>query len=179
MVLLFECEALSVTWDWNQSAASNCKQAWLSGAHKSRALRLAGTDPYLQYSGFDRAGAMKSNDILFIHVGKTGGSSVSWGMRSNKLKINEIHVHPVLPGMLHRHKYVFITIRDPADRFVDAFKHNHPLGSHPNGHRVYTCFDSAASAAAGVFDETPCGHLGRSGSEEVDLHTEMVFWYRT
>lgn len=167
-------EALSVMWNWTRSEKDNCKAVWSTGAYKSRELRMNGQDPFLQYSGFDQKGNMKMKDVLLIHVGKTGGTSVSWSMRANKIAITEIHVHPVLPKMMQRHKYVFVTIRDPIERFISAFNFNHPLGTHPKNSDVYSCYSNVSAAAAAILDLGECSRLMRGASDQLDLHTEMV-----
>lgn len=170
-------DALRVEWDWSMSGADNCMAAWKTGAIKAREARITDKDPFLQYSGFNQKGVMKQRDVMLIHVGKTGGSSVSWSIRSNGIKLNEIHVHPVLPGMIERHKLVIITVRDPSDRYVSAFNYNHPLGAHPAESPIYDCYPNISAASTALFDEDACGDSLRCGLDGVDLHTDMGYCY--
>ena len=173
----FTLDALRVEWDWDSSSTHNCMTAWKTGAAKAREARITDRDPFLQYSGFTQKGVLKQRDVMLIHVGKTGGSSVSWSIRSNDIKLNEIHVHPVLPGMMERHKAVIITVRDPVERYISAFNYNHPLGSHPQQSPIYDCYPNVSAAAAAILDEGACADCLRCGIDGVDLHTDMGYCY--
>lgn len=76
---------------------------------------------------------MKKNEIFtFIHIGKCGGSTVRTYLKKNKFKFNKIHTKKFKSyngdnikinevKFSKDYKYL-ITIRNPIERFISAFK---------------------------------------------------------
>jgi hypothetical protein len=65
--------------------------------------------------------------MFFVHVGKTGGSTVSIFLKKNNISFSGIHVHSVIPGHLYRFDKILIPVRDPMSRIISAYKYRHPV----------------------------------------------------
>jgi len=56
--------------------------------------------------------------LIFIHIGKCGGSTITNTLNNNNIKFNRVHV--TCPQYQSDKKYL-IAIRNPVERFVSAF----------------------------------------------------------
>jgi hypothetical protein len=69
-------------------------------------------------------------ELAFIHIGKTGGSTIRTILNKKKIKTTEYHLNKNYN--IHHKKYI-IWIRNPIGRFVSAFNHcYHSLSTDPN-----------------------------------------------
>ena len=64
------------------------------------------------------------NNLVIIHIGKCGGSTVVSELRSKNVKFSQIHVREAI--YKPKNKYV-IVIRNPIKRFISAFNWRHYL----------------------------------------------------
>ncbi len=60
----------------------------------------------------------KKQHFVFVHLGKTGGTSVVNMLRKHQFNFDVIHVHKIKYDPLK--KYVLL-LRDPIERFISAF----------------------------------------------------------
>jgi hypothetical protein len=64
------------------------------------------------------------NNLVVIHIGKCGGSTVVTELRSNNINFENIHVRNVKYEV---NKTYVIIIRNPIQRFISAFNWRHYL----------------------------------------------------
>ena len=78
------------------------------------------------------AAAATSNQVLFVHVGKTcGGSAVAYLRRA--VNVTEVHLRPVKREEVERASHIIVSVRDPAERVVSAFEWHRPGGDRTIG----------------------------------------------
>jgi hypothetical protein len=124
---------------------------------------------------------------LLIHVGKTGGESVSSVLRALAVPYSQIHVFPVESVMLKYYDTIIITLRDPIERFVSAFNFQHPSIFKKKSHktnmgqasidkfkRFYDCFPNISVAAKQYGEESFCGQLIK---ESPPWHLQMGYCF--
>merc|ERR1719353_2448663 len=120
----------------------------------------------------------RAPNITFLHVGKTGGSTVQKYLQHNRVSMHMYHQVPYSraeceaagPSM----SFVVAT-RDPVARIVSNFNWRHPRAdlSLVAGHRdrdehtncfelsMYSCFEDANDMAEALDSNTPCGQVAR------------------
>ena len=83
-----------------------------------------------QYTGLERGqpdnagGNGTRKALLFLHVGKTGGTSVASWLSKMNIPAVHVHVHPLLPSVAQRlGNRVVISVRDPIERVLSAFNY--------------------------------------------------------
>ena len=67
------------------------------------------------------------NNLVVIHIGKCGGSTVCKELKNNNIKYSEIHV---ANAKYQPDKTYVIVIRNPRDRFISAFNWRYHLVCH-------------------------------------------------
>jgi hypothetical protein len=67
--------------------------------------------------------AQRSSRVLYIHVGKCGGSSVWTWLRRASIDFDEVHLHRPGPFQERAYSHFIVWVRDPIDRFVSAFNY--------------------------------------------------------
>ena len=76
--------------------------------------------------------AAASNQVLFVHVGKTcGGSAVAFLRRA--VNVTEVHLRPVKREEVEGASHIIVSVRDPAERVVSAFEWHRPGGDRTIG----------------------------------------------
>lgn len=107
-------------------------------------LLLASTNPNTNQRIFDANGTQDPTGGAFIHIGKTGGSTLSKLMRNGcpsmvtrpcyqvthetvASKLIHSYYHVMDFGLLPKsnHDFYLLSLRDPYDRFVSAFCYDH------------------------------------------------------
>ena len=58
------------------------------------------------------------NNLVFIHIGKCGGSTITNELRSKNVKFSQIHDSQAI---YQPNKNYVIVIRNPIKRFISAF----------------------------------------------------------
>jgi hypothetical protein len=109
---------------------------------------------------------------LFIHVGKTGGTTANHQLHANGIKTDQLHVHPVHLAMVRHYKYIIISVRDPLERYVSSFNNFMPEGENPLQY-LYECYSNISFAADAILDSTKCAFLLRT----TDSHLRKGFCY--
>lgn len=122
----------------------------------------------------------KKQQILYIHVGKSAGSSIKKVLKITKLPFLEMHVAAVSSGMLRQYSDVVIAVREPLDRLISAFywrspradalrKPLSPQHAQATGiyHEFYNCFSSANDFASALYEDSRCGQLARAGEGHI------------
>ena len=76
--------------------------------------------------------AAASNQVLFVHVGKTcGGSAVAFLRRA--VNVTEVHLRPVKREEVEGASHIIVSVRDPTERVVSAFEWHRPGGDRTIG----------------------------------------------
>merc|ERR1719265_1886324 len=106
--------------------------------------------------------ALKSSQRLeYIHVGKTGGSSVHQWLLHNNIPHTQTHIRRVTQCKPGEPTKWLISVRDPKTRFVSSFNWRSPKnGNAPHGtssfgeteEKMYNCFGSATDFAEALED---------------------------
>ena len=78
------------------------------------------------------AAAATTNQVLFVHVGKTcGGSAVAYLRRA--VNVTEVHLRPVKREEVEGASHIIVSVRDPTERVVSAFEWHRPGGDRTIG----------------------------------------------
>ena len=78
------------------------------------------------------AAAATTNQVLFVHVGKTcGGSAVAYLRRA--VNVSEVHLRPVKREEVEGASHIIVSVRDPTERVVSAFEWHRPGGDRTIG----------------------------------------------
>ena len=59
--------------------------------------------------------------VLYVHIGKTGGGTLHALMRTRKIPVDVVHVHPTPIAAFVSHPHIVVSVRDPIARFVSVF----------------------------------------------------------
>ena len=116
------------------------------------------------------------NKILYIHVGKTGGTTVATALNSAKMPYFAVHVYSAERYLFAMFNTVVVSLRDPVERAISAYYWNSPLTSQlsaasrsgPRWHEFYSCCPSINDYSAALSSSEKCGAVARLGYE----HTE-------
>ena len=123
-----------------------------------------------------------SDPITFVHVGKTGGSTLREYFREHNIEHEMVHVAPGdtykwRSGMQMRGRCIIVSVRDPVARTISAFNWRHPVGgvrstdmnSLPGGdveEKLYECFPELPGGinkfAEALNESTKCGNIVRA-----------------
>ena len=113
--------------------------------------------------------------VLYVHVGKTGGETIHRHYLNNlaNLHSQQLHVHALDHQMIQDFKPIIISMRNPVDRLISAYRWSHPL---IEGSRAYTmkqemnpfykCCPTLRKFGEVLFESnrTACGVIARSQS---------------
>ena len=126
------------------------------------------------------------SDIVFVHIGKTGGSTIQKFLTDNNVEYKLVHCHPFTPKMLPLNAKVIISVRDPAERIVSAFNWRHPKGGFlahigknntPQEKILYDCFPNASTYIRALFGGSDtCSRVAREslhGPEHIGMGYEF------
>lgn len=69
------------------------------------------------------AGQHHASRVLYIHVGKCGGSTVWSWLRHAGVDFDEVHLHRPANTQERAYSKFVVWVRDPVDRFVSAFNY--------------------------------------------------------
>lgn len=110
--------------------------------------------------------------LHYVHIGKTGGSSVGEYLDRNDASYKQIHAKPVprQDACLGSGKWL-VTTRDPIDRLVSAFNWRNPRNGYgseygrncksPQEFAMYDCFKTVDEFAQGLDRDDQCGLIAR------------------
>jgi hypothetical protein len=105
-------------------------------------------------SDSNRVNSGINDKLVFVHIGKTGGSTIQKFLKDNLIEHRLIHCHPVPSEVLHKDSKVLISIRDPIERITSAFNWRSPAGggiyklgkyNTPAEQSFYNCFPNVSS----------------------------------
>ena len=114
----------------DKTALEVCQRRWKNAMKQ---MEEKTEDPSDIYRGDNCLKAETKPVLLFVHVGKTCGSSVMQALRNpqNQRAIQRlapghepfdaVHMHPVRREVADSMKRVLITLRDPVDRFISSY----------------------------------------------------------
>jgi len=119
--------ALSAPDSSGDDAMRACEQQWHNAV---RLFPNASEDKFPNLRG-DDALTGAATAVLFVHVGKSCGTTVGASLARNKASIKaayngytplvQVHVHPVRPDVIAAAENVLVAVRDPVDRLVSAY----------------------------------------------------------
>lgn len=69
-----------------------------------------------------------TEQLIFVHIGKTGGSTIRKFLNDNTITYRLVHCQRVTADMIHNHSKILISIRDPLERIISAFNWRSPVG---------------------------------------------------
>lgn len=98
----------------NFSISPMCVNRWNAAVNQSFGLHKKVGSPRLHMHQFQ-------GEVLFIHLGKTGGGSVGQLLKDENVSYDQIHMYPVILPALRSHPYIVVTVRDPVARFISAY----------------------------------------------------------
>ena len=116
-------------------------------------------------------------DLAYVHVGKTGGTTVRNALLESGVAFSEIHVSPVAATMVSRAAKWLVAVRDPIARAASAFYWRQPPRRLRRAHHVpprrpaisdaaeidlYRCFATFDAFARALYDDSPCGARARA-----------------
>jgi len=149
--------------------ASRCEAVWQGALDVQMEL-----PPSFQHSNTWRPG----EDVTFVHVGNTCGTTVAKWMNKELRAMNEpslellhtpVHAHPLSRHQATEASHILVTLRDPVDRFVSAFNtyacqtgQRSTLGGGTGGERT------------GLWDRRPCKRAPVWEDREVELSTKFT-----
>jgi len=64
------------------------------------------------------------NQLVFIHVGKCGGTTIDEAFKKHITRLKKIHTSKVI---VNPNKYYFSIVRNPIDRFISAYRYAYAL----------------------------------------------------
>jgi len=106
----------------------------------------------------------KPENVLFVHVGKAGGTSARNNFLNTfkKSSLNISYVHCQRPDTEKFDTYV-VTIRNPIDRMVSWFLYTHPKNKirhvSSKGKNIYDCYEQVDDLATDGLDRKASGTL--------------------
>lgn len=74
-----------------------------------------------QHSDVQHTTEANKHRILFVHIGKTAGSTIGILLKKNNIAFSSIHVHSVRTQSASIARYIIIPVRDPISRLTSAF----------------------------------------------------------
>ena len=98
-----------------KSHYGRCRTDWLSAICRLK-------EWHAQFSPYERGAGNSS--LLYVHVGKTGGTLVGNLLQAHGVAFDEVHTHPVQLTVAQRHAVFLVTIRDPVDRLLSGYNHH-------------------------------------------------------
>jgi hypothetical protein len=105
---------------------------------------------------------------MFVHIGKTGGTTAFDKLKRNWIKTEQIHMHPIDMAMLNHYTNIIISIRDPVERYISSFNNILANGPAPSKDVLFhECFNNISDAADAILSSTKCGHVLRSVSSHI------------
>jgi len=91
------------------------------------------------YKKSNRCSHIMKDAVTFLHVGKSGGGTVTRELRNNRIRISMNHPRPVSGHIRNLQKgpsrTLIINVRDPIERFVSAFRWRLVVLCKPNDER--------------------------------------------
>jgi hypothetical protein len=114
-------------------------------------------------------------DVTFLHLGKTGGTTIDTILHgwSSCIRVKDVHMFRPSPSDLGGKKVV-VSTRDPIARVVSAFNYNRgivgPLDAAASGERLwelqlYQCFKHVNEMAEALESGSHCGEVARHAFE--------------
>jgi hypothetical protein len=64
------------------------------------------------------------NQLVFIHVGKCGGTTIDEAFKKHITRLKKIHTSKVI---VNPNEYYFTIVRNPIDRFISAYRYAYAL----------------------------------------------------
>lgn len=108
---------------------------------------------------------------LMVHVGKTGGSTITSMLHQHKVPFQQLHVHSLDSIMVDTFDTIILSLRDPVQRIVSAFHFSNPLIPQSEGYVLhtpvktfYSCNPDLNTFADNLVMPTECGSVARNFS---------------
>lgn len=114
----------------NHTAMETCRRRWSAAIHRDMPPLELDANPHLRG---EKCLQKPAPNMLFVHVGKTCGQTVTIVLKKNAEILQRlhpkhepydlVHVHPVRPEVIAGVDNVVISLRDPVDRLISAYNH--------------------------------------------------------
>ena len=110
--------------------------------------------------------------ILMIHVGKTGGQTVTSHLKHKGIQYQFIHLHAVDREVLSLFDVIIIGLRHPVERLISAYYYSRQfmhkskssrrrLELNDEAQKFYHCSPTLKAFANNLYAATPCGDVAR------------------
>ena len=140
--------------------AANCSATWQWGTSR------LGMPPSILPMLSGRAGA-DGSQLLFVHVGKAGGTSVAKYLSEAAVPFDEVHVHSTSLDVFRNHSTILVSLRDPARRVESAIHEfleppaDTPHGAEGPSPEVMRCVRSPQMFVRRLNEASLCGDFVR------------------
>jgi hypothetical protein len=114
----------------NHTAMEVCRRRWSAALHRDLPPVEEDANPHLRG---EKCLQKPGPNMLFVHVGKTCGQTVTITLKNNAEVVRKlhprhepydlVHVHPVRPEVLAGVNNVVVSLRDPVERLISAYNH--------------------------------------------------------
>ena len=68
------------------------------------------------------------SEIVFVHISKTGGSTIQKFLSNNNIRYHLVHCRPLPKNIIRGGRKIIVSVREPLSRVISAFNWRSPYG---------------------------------------------------